>query len=358
MIYQIVTLGEPFFDNELVEACKLYPEITFKSEGDVVDKAYPVLYLYYGKTPDSSDYHGDLKLAELARQKQILPIAPSTPVFTQNIPESIRNLNGFFLNDERAVHALKNYILAFFGIVNTNRKVFISYRRVDSEELAHQLFDALTKLKYHPFLDSYSIQPGVDFQEYLRHELNDTELIVVLNTEHFDESEYTKEEVNIANELRIPILEVKFDPCVRMDILAMAQVFETHEVIDADKHFDDAFINKITLLIEQMRAQSYLFKRKNVVTSLNKHFGAFGLALQEAGGFLRSDVTQEIYYPLTHIPQSTDLFQTEEFFESMPLFSTYTKKVIYNGSYCRDDIKRHLKWLDQYLPVKLFSIND
>lgn len=357
MIYQIVTLGEPFFEMELVEVCKKYPEIRFKSEGDVV-KAYPVLYLYYGKTADSSNYQGNLILAELARHKQILPIASSAPEFNQNIPESIRNLNGFFLNNERAVHALKNYILAFFGIVNTNRKVFISYRRMDSEELAHQLFDALTKLKYHPFLDSYSIQSGVDFQGYLRHELNDTELIVVLNTEHFDESEFTKEEVNIANELRIPILEVKFDPCVKVDILAMAQVFDTHEAIDATKQFEDAFINNITLAIEQMRAQSYLYKRKNVVTSLNKHFGAFGLALQEAGGFLRSDVTKEIYCPLTHIPQSTDLFRTEEYFESMPLFSTYTKKVIYNGSYCRDDIKRHLKWLDQHLPVKLFSIND
>lgn len=357
MIYQIVTLGEPFFEKELVEACKEYPEIVFKGEGEV-DSAYPVLYLYYGKTAGSSEYHGELKLAELARQKQILPIAPSAPEFNQNIPEIIRNLNGFFLNDERAVHALKNYILAFFGIVNTNRKVFISYRRMDSEELAHQLFDALTKLKYRPFLDSYSIQPGVDFQEYLRHELNDTELIVVLNTEHFDESEFTKEEVNIANELRIPILEVKFDPYVRMDIMAMAHVIDTGESINATKNFGDDFINNITLAIEQMRAQSYLFKRKNVVTSLNKQFGAFGLALQEAGGFLRSDVTREIYCPLTHIPQSTDLFQTEEFFESMPLFSTYTKKVIYNGSYCRDDIKRHLKWLDQYLPVKLFSIND
>lgn len=357
MIYQIVTLGTPFYKKELIEVCKAYPEIKFKRVGDV-NKDYPVLYLYYGKTAGSSSYQGNLDLAELARQKQILPIAPSAPEFTQNIPKSIRNLNGFFLNDERAVHALKNYILAFFGIVNTNRKVFISYRRVDSEELAHQLFDALTKLKYHPFLDSYSIQSGVDFQEYLRHELNDTELIVVLNTEHFNDSEFTKEEVNIANELRIPILQVKFNGAVNMDVLAMSQMIDTRKTITARKHFGDAFINTITLAIEQMRAQSYLFKRKNVITSLNKQFSAFGLVLQEAGGFLRSDVTHEIFYPLTHIPQSTDLFQTEEFFESIPLFTTYTKKVIYNGSYCREDIKRHLTWLNRHLPIKLFSIND
>ena len=357
MIYQVVTLGSPFYKKELIKACKAYPEIKFKRVGDVV-REYPVLYLYYGKMAGSSHYQGNLDLSELARQKKVLPIVPSAPDFNQNIPRSIRNLNGFFLKDERSVLALMNYILAFFGVVNTNRKVFISYRRVDSEELAHQLFDALTKLKYHPFLDSYSIQPGVDFQEYLRHELNDTELIVVLNTEHFDESPFTLEEVNIANELRIPILEVKFDSFVKMDILAMSKVVDTKEVIDATRHFGDAFINMITLKIEQMRAQSYLFKRKNVITSLNKQFNAFGLALQEAGGFLRCDVTREIYYPLTHIPQSTDLFQTEEFFDSLPLFTTYSKKVIYNGSYCRNDVKRHLNWLNQHLPIKLFSIND
>lgn len=357
MIYQVVTLGTPFYIVELIEACKAYPEITFRSAGNV-DREYPVLYLYYGKTAGSSNYRGNLDLVELARHKQILPIAPSAPDFNNNIPPQIRNLNGFFLSDERSVHALRNYILAFFGVINTNRKVFISYRRVDSEELAHQLFDALIKLKYHPFLDSYSIQAGVDFQEYLRHELNDTELIVVLNTEHFDESPYTLEEVNIANELRIPILEVKFNPSIKMDILAMSHVIDSRETTNAIKHFEDAFINKITLGIEQMRAQSYLYKRKNVITSLNKQFNTFGLALQEAGGFLRCDVTREIYYPLTHIPQSTDLYQAEEFFESLPLFSAYIKKIIFNGSYCRDDIKRHLNWLNQHLPIKLFSVND
>ena len=188
--------------------------------------------------------------------------------------------------------------------------------------------------------------------------MNDTELIVVLNTEHFNDSEFTKEEVNIANELRIPILEVKFNRSVKMDILAMSQVIDCGKAITAKKHFRDASINKITLAIEQMRAQSYLFKRKNVIASLNKQFSTFGLALQEAGGFLRCDITREIYCPLTHIPQSTDLFQTEEFFEGLPLFTSYTKKVIYNGSYCRDEIKRHLSWLNQHLPVKLFSIND
>jgi len=140
--------------------------------------------------------------------------------------------------------------------------------------------------------------------------------------------------------------------------LAMSQVIDSGKTISAKKHFGETFISKITLAIEKMRAQSYLFKRKNVIASLNKRFSEFGLVLQEAGGFLRCDVTREIYCPLTHIPQSTDLFEAEEFFDGLPLFTTYTKKVIYNGSYCRDDIKRHLNWLNQHLPVKLFSIND
>lgn len=357
MIYQVVLLGSPFFKKELIEACKAYSEIKFKSLGNI-NMDYPVLYLYYGKSAGSSNYQGKLDLTELARQKKILPIAPSATDFGHNIPKKIRHLNGFFLNDGRSVFALKNYILAFFGIVNTNRKVFISYRRVDSEEFAHQLFYALTKLKYHPFLDSYSIQPGVDFQQYLRHELNDTELIVVLNTKHFKESPYTLEEVNIANELRIPILEVKFDSFVEIGVLGLSQVIDCGKKINATKHFAPSFINRITTIIEQMRAQSYLFKRKNVIASLNNKIQQFGLDLQEAGDFLRCDVIREIYFPLTHIPQSADLFKTDEFFNTLPLFSTYNKTVIYNGSYCRDDIKRHLNWLSKHLPIKLYNVND
>ena len=110
--------------------------------------------------------------------------------------------------------------------------------------------------------------------------------------------------MNIANELRIPILQVKFNPSVKMDVLAMSQVMDSRKAITARKHFGDAFINKITLAIEQMRAQSYLFKRKNVIACLNKQFSAFGLVLQEAGGFLRSDVIHEIFL-------STDTYSSE-----------------------------------------------
>ena len=76
MIYQIVTLGTPFFKKELIEVCKAYPEIKFIGERDVF-KDYPALYLYYGKTAGSSRYQGNLDLVALACQKQILPIAPS-----------------------------------------------------------------------------------------------------------------------------------------------------------------------------------------------------------------------------------------------------------------------------------------
>lgn len=214
MKYQVVHLGTPWRIDDLKTALQDFPDIRVINM-DNVEKYDPVLYLYYGcsdKDAEITDKGVEEKLEQIISQKSIQPIAIKPDDFKTNFPQLLKPLNGFFLDDtEFSIQALKNLILSYFGILEGNRKVFISYRRTDLEGLAQNLFDRLIKKKYIPFLDSYSLAAGVDFQEYLRHELVDSDIIILLDTPGFNSSPYCMEEFNIANVENIPVLDIRFN---------------------------------------------------------------------------------------------------------------------------------------------------
>lgn len=214
MKYQVIPLGTPWRIDDLKNALQDFPDIHIMDINDV-EKYNPVLYLYYGHSKNDAeitDKDLEEKLEKIISQKSIQPIAIYPDDFKKNFPSPLKSLNGFFLDEtEFSIQALKNLILSYFGILEGNRKVFISYRRDDLEKLAQNLFDQLIKKKYIPFLDSYSLEAGVDFQEYLRHELVDSDIIILLDTPGFNSSPYCMEEFNIANAENIPVLDIRFN---------------------------------------------------------------------------------------------------------------------------------------------------
>ena len=109
------------------------------------------------------------------------------------------------LKDSDPIEKLKNFVLRYFGLLDVNRKIFISYKRDDCEGLAKKLYDELNKKNFVPFLDSYVIEPGVIFQDYLKHELADSELMVFINSKDYEQSKWCKEELTAASELQVGI---------------------------------------------------------------------------------------------------------------------------------------------------------
>ncbi len=119
------------------------------------------------------------------------PFAPSNAVFyDQNISE------------------VSPAILSSAGLTSDEHKVFISYRRKDSEYLAKQLFDGLTYEGFDVFLDRFSVPPGVDFQRKLTAELADKAMLVVIESATFQESEWTMYEIDYAIKHRLGLFAV------------------------------------------------------------------------------------------------------------------------------------------------------
>lgn len=358
MKYQIKMLGTPWRVDELHNILSDFPSIDFLDADKDGDDLYPILYLYYGNSKVDAIVNEDLvgKLESFVKKRLIQPIGRVSDDFKDKFPTCLKGLNGFFLNESSySILSLKNLILSYFGILDGTRKVFISYHREETEVLAHKLYDLLIKNKYFPFLDAYSIRPGVDFQQYLRHELMSSDIMILLDTPGFNSSEYCMEEFNIANEECIPVLDVRFNIDQRNSIHQFCEYFET-DMDASEGNEDEELPVKILEIMERSRAKAFCSKRKFILDEFNFQCNKFGMNIIEEGGFFRCDTTHECFIPLTHIPQASDLYDTKSMVESTPLFSTYSKQILYNGNYCRPDIANQLAWWNEHLPIKTYNI--
>ena len=168
--YQLLALGTPYYLVELMDILKDMPYISLV-DVDSIDERLPLLILYFGQTPDDKAKTYPLDLERRTKAQEVLPIVQDVSKFGECIPDTLGSINAFVLKDGKSVPKLKNRILSWFVLLDNTRKIFISYKRTDTTALAHQLFDTLIKKGYIPFLDSYSLEPGVDFQEYLMNEI-------------------------------------------------------------------------------------------------------------------------------------------------------------------------------------------
>jgi hypothetical protein len=120
----------------------------------------------------------------------VLPVLPAgRPGATNTVPARLQALNVCFwsadLPEAEADEELALTVLARAGITSLDRRVFISYRRQDTEAMAVQLFQRLSQRNYSVFLDTVSIQPGVDFQQQLFEHLADKTMVVMLESATF-----------------------------------------------------------------------------------------------------------------------------------------------------------------------------
>ena len=121
--------------------------------------------------------------------------------------DALRSINASFFS-KSATEAVPA-ILSASGLTPEEHRVFISYRRVESEPLAEQLFDRLTHVGFDVFLDRFSIEPGVDFQRRLNQELADKAMVVLLESACIASSRWTQHEIDYTKRFRLGLLALR-----------------------------------------------------------------------------------------------------------------------------------------------------
>lgn len=360
--YQVVFLGKPYMKKKLqARIDKSHYKFIYPS-ANRVNANWPVLYLYMGQSPQSVNFKGitSNQLVEWSNRGCILPIVTDLTQFKQYIPKELSSINALEIPLRGDVFSLENYIYSYFGITHTHRKVFISYKRDDIHFFAHQLFDKLVHSQYNVFLDTCSIAPGKQFQAKLREELEDSDIVLLLNTQNCLKSNYVIEEIKLADSEQIPTLVVDF---MGADIKAIEKIAPWSDHVKlkntavSTQEYKTDTINAVVRNVERMLAVDHFRKRRYIVrTFIKKKNQEY---IKEYGELLISRSRRKCYYPLTHIPQTKDIYFCLDKMKKNAIADRCSKNVLFLGDQCTLETTKELRWLNNNLrEIKIQDINN
>lgn len=328
----------------------------------------PAFVFYFGAID------GDFKDLDITQKllkdgTMILPIYFNDESFSKEIPYILKNQNGTHYKKSEE-NRIINIALESFELLNSTRKVFISYKRNESTSVAIQLFEALESHNFDVFLDTHSIGKGEAFQEELWHKMTDCDVIVLLNTPEFLNSHWCKEEFAEAGAKQIGIVQLVWpNHNVKMDdtshisypIQLIKENFE-NEIFDSKdlSKFKSNFVEDIITEVESIRARNLAARQDNLITEFKNIADRLGKKIVvQPERFLTEYLTngeRRIYIPTIGIPQSTSCQSAEIKKELLNYGDNVSVKLIYDDLRIREKWIIHLDWLNKNLNVDIKTL--
>ena len=168
-----------------------------------------VVVVYLGSTAGRRDDAVTAALEDaVSRPFPVLPIVRNREQgsIREKLPAVIENINAADW-DKESVTALLT-LLGMLGLVEQERKVFLSYRRSESTQMALQLHTELVRRRFDVFLDRFALPPGEDFQKRLDEDLGDKAFVVLLESSDLRNSPWVEHEITYAHSHRIDVLAI------------------------------------------------------------------------------------------------------------------------------------------------------
>jgi len=372
--YQLILLGEnlEFFERIKLEIAKKFDELKLVEDClKIITKDNISDYL--GKEPAYVIYSGHkanldkTTLKILENQKLdgniILPIFIDH--FNNEIPDAISNLNGLKL--ENNLSKILNLILEGFELLRKSRKIFISYRRTQSSNVAIQLYEALEANNFDVFLDTHSVDKGEEFQEELWHRMTDCDVILMLNTKEFLNSEWCNKELEKAHLKRIGIVHLLWPECEFAKFAHLAHSMRLKNS-DFDKPlFADLSkgrlilpaVKKVINLVEGARARNLASRQDALITEFTQagYNNSIELNLQFSR-YITQDLSNGkriVYIPTVGIPQSINCQNSQRLIKKIEKKEIDSIHLIYDDMSIRNYWLDHLDWLNKRLEIQMIK---
>jgi hypothetical protein len=221
----------------------------------------PRLSVYFG----GPGYRKDLDTVvenQLTAGNLVIPVVPELVGFHSQVPASLAATNGMALPPGGDLAALVSLILEDFRLLRSSRRVFVSYKRTESQAAATGLYHELDANSFDAFLDTHSIRQGDPFQERLWHRMADSDVIVLLNTATVLTSGWVAQELDRADAMGISVLQVLWpgierDPRTRMfePIYLEPDDFESSSSA-AGSSLTAAAMARLLTAVERLRARA------------------------------------------------------------------------------------------------------
>ena len=183
--------------------------VGFREDVLMEDQKSSLLVVYLGSRSGRDHKRVNQVLGQaIDAQLPIFPIVRKTEDggIHDKIPSNIAGINAANWTTNR--ESVLTEILGVLGLVDVERKVFLSYVRRETSPIALQLHRALVQARFDVFLDRFAIPPGVDFQSRLDEELGDKAFVVLLESSGLKNSRWVQHEIAYAHSHRISVLSL------------------------------------------------------------------------------------------------------------------------------------------------------
>jgi hypothetical protein len=289
----------------------------------------------------------------LSSSLPVIPVVPAVGDFGSLVPDFLQRLNGHRRRaDDPEMIELAVALLECVGLLRRQRRVFVSYRRVESRIAAIQLHDLLSGRGFDVFLDTHDIRPGEPFQDVLWHRLCDSDVMVMLDTPTYFANKWTRQELGRARAKEIHVLRVVWPdhtPTRHTDF-AETIYLDGAELSGGDGPIVDKVADQIVLAIESLRSRSVASRYMSITGKLRAEVQKIGGELDGVGAHravsLRlPDDTKLWAYPIVGIPSADLLNDVAE--KARVANQSGTPILVYDHIGIRDQWMAHLKWLDE-----------
>jgi TIR domain len=313
------------------------------------DKHAAFAMAYFG-----GDEHVDLAAARKVAESSVpvIPTVGPTGDFTRQIPDFLRASNGLRRRaDDPEYTELAVSLLECVGLLRRQRRVFVSYRRVESRSAAMQLHDLMAARGFDVFLDTHDVRPSDPFQDVLWHRLCDSDVVVMLDTPTYFESKWTTREIGRARAKEIHVLRVVWPAHTPSKLTDMADTIylEPADLEGTDGPIVAGKADQIVLAVERLRSRSIAFRYLSITGRLRAEVERIGGKVEGLGAHRAISIRllddRKIWaYPLVGVPTAEALHDIAE--KARRADQPEKPVLVYDHVGIRESWSAHLKWLD------------
>lgn len=300
---------------------------------------------------------GDVETAEalLGASAPLIPTVAPDGDFGRDVPPFLQSANGLKRReDDPQMTELAAALLECVGLLRRQRRVFVSYRRVESRTAALQLHDLLSARGFDVFLDTHDIRPGDPFQDVLWHRLVDSDVMVMLDTPGYFESRWTREEIGRARAKDIQVLRVIWPEHAPNKLMDMAETvyLDAGELEGRDGPIASAVAEGIVLRVERLRSRSIAARYLSITGKLRADVEKIGASVEGVGAHRAIAVRllgdRKIWaYPIVGVPTAEILNDVAE--KARRADQREVPVLVYDHVGIRDAWSTHLRWLDEQI---------
>jgi len=295
----------------------------------------------------------------------IIPTVSASADFTTAVPDFLVGLNGLRRRaDDLEMTELAAAMLECVGLLRRQRRVFVSYRRVESRAAALQLHDLLTGRGFDVFLDTHDIRPGDPFQDVLWHRLCDSDVMVMLDTPTYFDSKWTRHEIGRARAKEIHVLRVVWPEHTPSKLTDLAETIylDPDELEGPDGPIVTATADQIMLAVESLRSRSIASRYMSITGKLRADVERIGARVEGIGAHRAVavrllDDRKFWAYPVVGIPSAETLNDVAD--KARRADQREKPVLVYDHVGIREAWSEHLKWLDENIStvraIKVFE---